>query len=419
MSDSSELAARIVSAFAGGTPLAIKGGSSKAFLSPRLDPQNEVIDTSSHNGVVSYEPTELVITARAGTPIGELKKVLAAEGQELPFDPPEFNGSDTLGGVVACGAAGPCAPYRGGVRDFMLGTRIINGRGEVLRFGGEVMKNVAGYDVSRLQVGAFGSLGLLLDVSLKVLPAHESEASRVFEMKLSQITELIQKTERRPLPLQGCSVVPGFSTQASGTGRVVLRFAGSQAAVSKAVEEVGGDQMDDAETFWKSIRDMKLPFFTSSSNSSSGIESTSESTTRLWRFTVAPTVAVEDFLNTLPKGSGDGDEAETDYVLANGGRVRWIRSSASSEAMVEHAGRFKAGLSLMDGLSRQFSNTAPKQHAQMSDLQLRIKAAFDPGNILNRGVLPFARNSVSAENAKTRHELPEVKALESVIETGH
>lgn len=421
MSDSSDSAARIRAAFESGRPLAIKGGGSKAFLSPRpdADPESAVIDTSGHSGVVSYEPTELVVTARAGTPISELKKVLAAEGQELPFDPPQFTGSDTLGGVVATAAAGPCAPYRGGVRDFMLGTRIINGRGEVLRFGGEVMKNVAGYDVSRLQVGAWGSLGLLLDVSLKVLPAHESEASRVFEIALSEIADLIQKIERKPLPLQGCSVLPLPVTQqgATGRGRVVMRFAGTEAAVSKAVEETGGEELDDSEAFWSSLRDMKHGFFGLAANSPAA-DNPSNDASSLWRFTVDPTVAVDDFINNLPHSDG----AEPDYLFANGGRVRWIRSTTRGEVMVEHAERFKAGLSQISEGSREFSasflSDMSGQSAQMSDLQLRIKAAFDPGNILNRGVLPFAPDAASGTGDRSRVRLPKVTALDSAVETG-
>lgn len=412
MSDSSELAATIRAAFESGVPLAIKGGGSKAFLSPQADPNCTAIDTRSHSGVVSYEPTELVISARAGTTISELKTVLAAEGQELPFDPPEFNGSDTLGGVVACGIAGSCGPYRGGVRDFMLGTRIINGRGEVLRFGGEVMKNVAGYDVSRLQVGAFGSLGLLLDVSLKVLPAHESEASRVFELELSQIGDLIQKIERKPLPLQGCCVVPASSSTAdtADKGRVVLRFAGSGAAVTKAVDEVGGDLLDDSQGFWNSVRDMKHPFFTAPSAGAAAADETSQ----LWRFTVSPTVALDDFLSALPDSGG----AKPVYFLDKGGRLRWIRSSANSEAMIQHAERFHAGLSLFSGKAREFSSASGEQSSQLTDLQLRIKAAFDPANILNRGVLPFAPNAEYGKNGQTMAELPKVSALESAIKYG-
>jgi len=198
-----------------------------------------------------------------------------------------------------------------------------------------------------------------------------------------------------------------------------MRFAGTEAAVSKAIEETGGEELDDSEAFWNSLRDMKHPFFAAAASSTAdAAELNSNNASSLWRFTVAPTVSVDEFLKNLP----DSDRAEPDYLLANGGRVRWIRSAAKSEAMVEHAGRFKAGLSLISDGSREFStsftNGMPEQSSQMSDLQLRIKAAFDPGNILNRGGLPFAARASSGIAGQSMSQLPEVTALDSAVETG-
>lgn len=162
------LAARVVEAHNECCALAIVGGNTKPFLGEQGATDGERLDLAGHRGIVSYDPGELVITARAGTPLAEIEAALDAEGQCLAFEPPHYGETATLGGTIATGVSGPSRPYTGAGRDFVLGTRLINGRGEVLRFGGEVMKNVAGYDLSRLMVGAFGTLGVLLDVSLKV-----------------------------------------------------------------------------------------------------------------------------------------------------------------------------------------------------------------------------------------------------------
>ena len=159
---------RIREAGARKTPLRIRAGGSKDFYGRTLS--GEVLDVSSYKGIVAYEPKELVLTVRAGTPLEEVESALAGERQMLPFEPPHFGGG-TIGGAVACGLSGPRRPYAGAVRDFVLGTRIVNGKGEDLSFGGRVIKNVAGYDVSRLMVGSLGTLGVITEISFKVLPA--------------------------------------------------------------------------------------------------------------------------------------------------------------------------------------------------------------------------------------------------------
>ena len=169
------LIARIRDAADRGTPLRIRGGGSKDFYGGPL--QGEPLDTSSLTGIASYEPSELVVTVRAGTPLAELEALLAKQGQCLPFEPPHFAGRATVGGMVAAGLAGPSRASVGPVRDYVLGLSLVNGRGELLTFGGQVMKNVAGYDVSRLMAGALGTLGLLVEVSLKVLAVAPAEAT--------------------------------------------------------------------------------------------------------------------------------------------------------------------------------------------------------------------------------------------------
>src|SRR3990172_8477065 len=175
---SQKLADAVREAAANHALLAIQGNGTKAFYTGALS--GTPLDVTGHRGIVSYEPTELVITARAGTPLAEIEAALAERGQMLGFEPPYFGEAATLGGTIACGFSGPRRPYAGAARDFVLGTKIVNGKGEILKFGGEVMKNVAGYDVSRLMVGALGTLGVLLEISLKVLPKPAREITLGF-----------------------------------------------------------------------------------------------------------------------------------------------------------------------------------------------------------------------------------------------
>ncbi|MDG6404232.1 glycolate oxidase subunit GlcE, partial [Pseudomonas quasicaspiana] len=180
------------------TPLRIQGGNSKAFLGREV--AGEILDTRIHSGIVSYDPTELVITARAGTPLQELCAALDAAGQMLPCEPPHF-GEATVGGMVASGLSGPRRPWSGSVRDFVLGTRVITGLGKHLRFGGEVMKNVAGYDLSRLMAGSFGCLGVLTEVSLKVLPKPRLCSSIALEMDSARALARLAEWGQQPLPI--------------------------------------------------------------------------------------------------------------------------------------------------------------------------------------------------------------------------
>jgi glycolate oxidase FAD binding subunit len=183
------------------------------------------LDVSGHRGIVAYEPTELVITARAGTPLAEIEALLAANNQMLPFEPPHFSEQTTLGGMVAAGLSGPRRPWGGSVRDAVLGVKLLNGRGEVLRLGGQVMKNVAGYDVSRLMVGAMGTLGVLLEVSVKVLPRPACERTLVFD-----------STTKPPR----LSEMP-ISASLELDGRLYLRLSASSRCVEMAADSLGGE----------------------------------------------------------------------------------------------------------------------------------------------------------------------------------
>src|SRR4051812_25384636 len=229
-----ELAQRVRAACASGTPLRIRGGGSKDFYGEAAE--GELLETAALAGISSYEPTELVVTVRAGTPLAQVEAVLAERGQCLPFEPPHFGGGATVGGMVAAGLSGPARASVGALRDFVLGLSMINGRGELLTFGGQVMKNVAGYDVSRLMAGAMGTLGLIVEVSLKVLPRAPAQAALRFELTQAQALERLNAWGGKPLPLNASCWV-----EEAGAGTLYLRLRGAQAAVQAACKTLGGD----------------------------------------------------------------------------------------------------------------------------------------------------------------------------------
>jgi glycolate oxidase FAD binding subunit len=240
-------------------PLRIQGGGSKAFWG-RVGswPAADLLDTRALSGITAYEPSELVITAWAGTPLAEIEAALAEKGQCLAFDPPKFSGTGTLGGVVASGLSGPARASVGAARDFVLGIQMINGMGEWLKFGGQVMKNVAGYDVSRLMCGSWGALGVITELSLKVLPTLPAEATLRFEMPSQQAAlDALNRWGGQPLPL---------NASVWHQGVLHLRLRGAQAAVATAVAALSGERVgEEASAFWASWRDHQHAFFTAPS----------------------------------------------------------------------------------------------------------------------------------------------------------
>ena len=247
-----KITARICAAAVDGTPLRIRGGGSKDFYGQTL--QGEVLDTRPLSGIVSYEPSELVVTVRAGTPLAELEAALAERGQCLPFEPPHFGSGATVGGMVAVGLNGPARASVGAVRDYMLGVVMINGRGELLTFGGQVMKNVAGYDVSRLMAGALGTLGLLVEVSIKVLPVAPAESTLVFEMDEAQALAQLNRWGAQPLPI---------NASCWHEGALMVRLRGARAAVAAAHKTMGGSVIDAQQSglLWAALREQTAPFF--------------------------------------------------------------------------------------------------------------------------------------------------------------
>ncbi|HEX7606408.1 MAG TPA: glycolate oxidase subunit GlcE, partial [Usitatibacter sp.] len=217
-------------------PLAVRGGGTKDFYGHGC--AGEVLDMTPYAGIVAYEPKELVVTVRAGTRLADLESALAAERQMLPFEPPHFAEGATIGGAVAAGLSGPRRPYAGSLRDFVLGTRIVNGKGEDLNFGGRVIKNVAGYDVSRLMAGALGTLGVITEISFKVLPRPAHETTLVFELDEENSTSQANRWAGLPLP------VSATSWQA---GKLRVRLSGALTAVAAAKSKMGGEEIDAAD----------------------------------------------------------------------------------------------------------------------------------------------------------------------------
>ena len=238
------------------TRLNIQAGGSKSFLGNSHEAP--LLNINSHNGVISYEPTELVITARAGTLLSTINATLLEQGQWLPFEPPSFGATATIGGTVACALAGPARPYLGGTRDYILGCRILNGRGEILQFGGEVMKNVAGYDVSRLMTGAMGTLGVLLDVSLKVLPKAPQDITLAESCNTADAIESMQTLAGRGLPVTASAYIDGVQ---------YTRLSGTEKVTTAAAAKLDGDLSHDHNGLWHQLTEHTLPFFKTAEHS--------------------------------------------------------------------------------------------------------------------------------------------------------
>ena len=348
---SQQLQQQIQSAFEQKTALQIIGGDSKGFYGHTVSAQT--LNVSGHNGVLNYEPTELVITARAGTLLSDIEKLLDDNGQILPFEPPSYSPAATIGGTIVCNFSGPRRAYAGAARDFLLGCKIINGKGEILSFGGEVMKNVAGYDVSRLMAGAMGTLGVLLEVSLKVLPKAETDRTLVFNCSVKEASEKVHSLSRTALPVSATSYHDSI---------LHIRLSGTNNAVVAAIKSIGGDSMESASDYWRCIKEHQHDFFNTEKT--------------LWRLSLASdieNVFIDDDIN--------------DYLYEWGGALRWLKSDIAGdkiqgalEKLDGHASLFRSGKST-DKTSNIFQPLSPG----LLRIHENLKQAFDPKNILNPG----------------------------------
>ena len=364
------------------TPLRIRGGGTKDFYGQSL--QGEILDTTGLTGITSYEPSELVVTVRAGTPLAELEAVLAEKNQCLPFEPPHFGltwgdvpllppfatAQTTVGGMVAAGLSGPSRASAGGVRDFMLGVDMVNGKGEALHFGGTVMKNVAGYDVSRLMAGSLGTLGLITEVSLKVLPIAPAEATLKFACSQTEAISMMNKWGGQPLPLNAsCWVMD------AGKGCLYVRLRGAVAAVNAAVKNMGGElqnaQSGNATVAadWQALRNQTLPYFKLNEDES------------LWRLSVpdtTPDLQLDSFGETLIEWHGAQRWVKvSDKAAATGmAKLREVASQAGGTATL-----FVASQAINTPAKSVFSPLK----APLDRIHRELKRQFDPAGIFNPG----------------------------------
>ncbi len=342
-----DLSERIAQHAAAKKPLAIHGGTTKAFYGGQI--VGDAADMRAYSGIIEYEPKELVLTVRSGTTLAEIERVMDQENQMLPFEPPHFGGGATIGGTVATGLSGPRRPYTGATRDFVLGTRIINGKGEDLSFGGRVIKNVAGYDVSRLMTGAMGTLGVLLDCSFKVLPKPALEVTLRYDMDEATAIQRVNEWGGRPLPLSATS---------GSDGVLMLRLSGSESGVKAAKEKLGGEMVTDkiASDFWAGLRDHRAGFFASGEP--------------LWRLSVPSTTPPLNL--NMPQW------------IEWGGALRWVRGATDMHALratVDAAGGHVTLFRHGDKSAGVFHPLQPV----LGKIHRNLKDAFDPENILNRG----------------------------------
>jgi len=324
-------------------PLRLRGGGTKDFYGNAL--RGEVFDTRGYSGIVAYEPTELVVTARCGTSLSQLEKILEASGQCLAFEPPHFGPDATIGGCVAAGLSGPRRASAGALRDFVLGVKLIDGRGQALSFGGQVMKNVAGYDVSRLAAGSLGTLGLIAEVSLKLSPKPQAESTLRLEAPQARALELMNRWAGQPLPL---------SATAWHDGELTVRLSGSAAGVRAAAATIGGAALD--ASFWSGIREQSDAFF-------SGPEP-------LWRLSLA---------STSPPLELQGRQ-----LIEWGGALRWLKSSENPRTVRDAAKRHKGHATLFRAADKTAGCFSPLEPV-LDRVQRELKSAFDPAGIFNPG----------------------------------
>ncbi|OGA42893.1 MAG: hypothetical protein A3G24_16195, partial [Betaproteobacteria bacterium RIFCSPLOWO2_12_FULL_62_13] len=374
-------------------PLRIRGGGTKDFYGGEI--RGDILDTSAYRGSIAYEPTELVITARAGTPLAEIEAAMSDKGQMLAFEPPHFgklpsplappaltpslssqdrgeartsllppgegsgmregegnfvpaspeNKIATIGGCVAAGLSGPRRPYAGAVRDLTLGVRLLDGKGSDLRFGGQVMKNVAGYDVSRLMVGSLGTLGVILEVSLKALPRPVAELTLSREQTQAEALALMNEWAGKPLPL---------SATCHAGKLLYVRLSGAAAAVRAAREKLGGEEVADGAAFWQSLREQELDFF--------------RQREPLWRLSLK---------STTPPLNLAGQQ-----LLEWGGALRWLKSGMDAKTVREAAAFGGGHATLFRGGDKSAGVFHPLSPA-LQNIHRRLKQIFDPAGIFN------------------------------------
>lgn len=356
MSDNSvHLVEQVKTALIEGRKLNILGHGTKQFMG-RVSSGDDLC-VADHTGIVDYQAKELVITARAGTRVSEIQAVLAEQNQTLTFDPPTYADCASIGGTLACHLSGPGRPWLGSVRDMVLGTRLINGRAEHLRFGGQVIKNVAGYDASRLQAGAMGTLGIITEISLKVLPKPAASVSLVQEMHAKDAIRLMNELSGQAKPLTAACWLDN---------KLYLRLSGAKSAVDGTVQKWPGEVLENASRFWSDLLEHELAFF----------QSPTQVENKLWRFSIKS--SAEHFLPDSP------------WLIDWGGSQRWLTQDATHEitkSEIETAARSSGGQVCLFRGGDRTSDVMPTQSSAMKNIMCRVKKSFDPTGLFNPGRL--------------------------------
>ncbi len=350
------LADQVQSARAAKATLRVIGGGTKDFYGN--PPAGEWLDVKPLSGISNYEPSELVVTVRAGTPLEELEAALAEKGQCLAFEPPRYVARGTVGGMVAAGLAGPARAAAGGVRDHVLGATLLNGRGQVLTFGGQVMKNVAGYDVSRALAGSMGTLGVICEVSLKVLPVAVATATVRFECDQPDALNRLNAWGGEPLPI---------SASAWWSGMLVVRLSGARAAVEAAQRQLGGDEIDSplAAAFWRGMRDHGDEYFAAAARAQ-------DKGAALWRLSVS---------TTAPPIALQGEQ-----LLEWGGAQRWLCTNASAALVRDAADKAGGHATLFRSQDKSVGAFHPLTPA-VDKIHRALLDSFDPDRVFDRGRL--------------------------------
>lgn len=343
----SALQQQIATAITAKTPLNIVGGGSKAFYGNPA--RGTALETVAHTGIVSYEPSELCITARTGTRLQDIEALLAQHAQMLAFEPPCFSPASTIGGVVAAGLSGPARAWRGSVRDHVLGVKLLTGYGKVASFGGQVMKNVAGYDVSRLIAGSMGTLGLMLEVSLKVLPRPVTDLTLTLEMPDQEAYELVTTMRRSTFPLSASCYFDGC---------LYLRLSGEPSHVFASHRKIGGEPLNNADQFWLALRNQTHEFF-------------QQYDRPLWRLSFPPATSVISRL-------------EGNSLVEWGGSQRWVYTNIPVNLIRNIAQKGNGHATLYRG-SVPGVNPFQPLPANLLAVQQRLKQAMDPHAIFNPG----------------------------------
>ena len=326
-----------------GRPMQITAGNSKLFYAHEIS--GEALSVKEHFGIIDYEPTELVITARCGTRLQDLESTLAEQNQMLAFEPPAYSKHATLGGCIAAGLSGPRRPFAGAVRDASLGIRMINGTGEILKFGGTVMKNVAGYDVSRLMVGSMGTLGIILDTSLKIVPRPETEITTCYELTERASISRVNKICAQAYPVS--------ATCFDGT-QLFLRLSGTESGVNKSLDMLGGETLKDATSFWKDLKNQRHSFF--------------NSTKRIWRLSLKPATPPLEIMG--------------EQLIEWHGAQRWLTSDQNPEIIREIINQH-GGHAIIFKNAKEDDLVFHPISGILHQLHMNLKLAMDPKCMFN------------------------------------